>query len=229
MRLPKPTLVFDLDGTLVDSAPDLVATLNAILAEEGFAPVPDSVGRGYIGQGAKAMLLKGLEANGATAGAGEIDALYHRFIDHYVDRIAAESRPYAGVEETLDQLASDGWNLLVLTNKLEHLAFRLLDAVDLTRRFAFIAGQDTFAAPKPDPETFRRTVLAGGGTLGRAVMIGDSRTDIDTAKNADAPVVAVTFGYTDVPVREMAPDALVDSFAEIPAAAERVLVERLSR
>ncbi|MGH2341657.1 HAD-IA family hydrolase [Segnochrobactraceae bacterium EtOH-i3] len=229
MRLPKPTLVFDLDGTLVDSAPDLVATLNAILSEEGYRPVSDSVGRGYIGQGAKVMLTRGLEANGAAADPVRIDALYHRFIDHYVGRIAEESRPYAGVEETLEAAAAEGWNLIVLTNKLEHLAFRLLDAVDLTRRFTFIAGQDTFAAPKPDPETFRRAVLAGGGTLGRAVMIGDSRTDIDTAKNADAPVVAVTFGYTDEPVHEMAPDALVDSFAEIPAAAARVLTDRLSR
>lgn len=229
MRLPKPTLVFDLDGTLVDSAPDLVATLNAILREEGFGAVPDSVGRGFIGQGAKVMLLKGLAAHGVTATPAEIDALYDRFIAHYIGRIAEESRPYAGVEDTLDALAEEGWNLLVLTNKLEDLAFRLLDAVDLTRRFTFIAGQDTFAAPKPDPETFRRTVLAGGGTLGRAVMIGDSRTDIDTAKNADAPVVAVTFGYTDEPVHDMAPDALVDSFPEIPAAAARVLMDRLSR
>ncbi len=228
MRLAPPTLVFDLDGTLVDSAPDLVATLNAILVADGLDPVPDSVGRGYIGQGAKAMLLKGLEANGRTAGPAELNELYERFIAHYIGRIADESRPFAGVEATLDALSADGWNLLVLTNKLEHLAFRLMDALDLTRRFRFVAGQDTFGAPKPDPETFRRTVLAGGGTLGRAVMVGDSRTDIDTARNADAPVVAVTFGYTDVPVDEFAPDALVDCFDDIPEAAARVLSERLS-
>ena len=212
------TIVFDLDGTLIDTAPDLIDTLNVVLAQEGLPSVEFETARNLIGGGAKALLERGLNAEGRVCSAAEIDRLYAAFIDHYSAHIADRSRPFPHIRTTLDRLTSAGYRLAVCTNKLEWLSKRLLDRLQLTEPFAAICGQDTFGVQKPDPEILRRTILQARGQPTRAIMIGDSETDIHTARNAKVPVVAVDFGYSAVPVAELQPDRIISSYFELPAA-----------
>jgi phosphoglycolate phosphatase len=212
-----PLLVFDLDGTLVDTAPDLVDTLNVVFAREGLPAVPYDSARTMIGGGAKAMLLRGLEADGRAATPALMDRLFAEFIAHYTDHIAVRSRPFPGLIEALDALAARGHRFAVCTNKLEGLSVLLLRALDLADRFVAICGQDTFGIQKPNPEMLRRTIAAAGGAPGKAVMIGDSATDIRTAQAAAIPVIAIDFGYSEAPVTEYGPDRVISHFAQLPA------------
>ncbi len=213
-----PTVVFDLDGTLVDTAPDLVATLNAVFAREGLPPVAYEAARNMVGGGARLMIERGLAAEQRTLPTTEIDRLCRDFIAHYAAHIADRSRPFPGLEAALDQLDADGWRLIVCTNKLEWLTVRLLDALHLTRRFSAICGADTFGLKKPDPELLRRTIERAGGRPDRAVMVGDSANDVDMARAAGIPVVAVDFGYTETPADELQADRVISSFRELPKA-----------
>ena len=212
------TIVFDLDGTLVDTAPDLIGTLNLIFTQHGLSAVALEASRPLIGGGARAMIERALVAQGRNPSAADVDALYAPFIAHYAARIADRSRAYPQVEMALDRLAERGHQLAVCTNKLEWLSKRLLDTLHLAGRFAAICGQDTFGVQKPDPEIFRQTVRRAGGDPKRAVMVGDSATDIRTARAAGAPVIAVDFGYADVPVATLGPDRVISSFAALPGA-----------
>lgn len=210
------TIVFDLDGTLIDTAPDLVATLNVILAGEGMAPVNYEVARNFVGGGARLMLARGIEAEGRTVDGAKLDQMFQDFIAYYAGNVAVHSRPFPGLIETLDTLSARGFRLAVCTNKLEHLSLLLLNELKLTHRFVAICGQDTFGIQKPDPEILRRTIAAAGGDIGRSIMVGDSETDILTAKAAGIPIIAVDFGYSDRPISEYSPDRLISHFAQLP-------------
>jgi len=212
------TIVFDLDGTLIDTAPDLIDTLNFILAREGLPAVPFALARDMIGGGAKGMIKRALDEEGRELADSDFERLYAEFIAHYAAHIADRSRPFPQLEATLGQLAAAGHRLAVCTNKLEWLSKRLLDTLRLTDRFAAICGQDTFGMQKPDPEVFRLTVRRAGGEPERAIMVGDSKTDVHTARAARVPVVAVDFGYSDVPIATLKPDRLISSFADLPRA-----------
>jgi phosphoglycolate phosphatase len=217
------TIVFDLDGTLVDTAPDLVATLNVVLAREGLQPVAYADARLMVGGGAHVMVERGVKANGHLLPTTEIDRLERDFIAYYAKHIAAHSQPFDGVEATLDRLAESGCRLAVCTNKLEWLSLRLLDALKLRPRFHAICGPDTFGVSKPDPTILNRTIELAGGDKARAIMIGDTFTDIATARAAGIPVIAVDFGYSDVLVAELKPDRVVSAFSKLPEAISRVL------
>jgi phosphoglycolate phosphatase len=210
------TIVFDLDGTLIDTAPDLIDTLNLILTREGLEPVPFDTARNLIGGGAKGMIERALSAEGRACAPPDVDRLYAAFVAHYADHLADRSRPFPALEGTLDQLAGAGYRLAVCTNKLEWLSVRLLNMLKLAPRFAAICGQDTFGVQKPDPEVLRRTVLRAGGMPAAAIMVGDSKTDVYTARAAQVPVVAVDFGYSDVPIVSLKPDRIISSFADLP-------------
>lgn len=214
MTLP-PVLALDLDGTLVDTAQDLVATLNTILARHGCPARPFAEARDSVGLGARHMLDVAFKADGRTADDATLDALLAEFVTHYASRIAEESRPYPGVVDALDRFAASGWRLAICTNKLEGLARELLEALELTDRFAAITGQDTFAFRKPDPRHLTETVRLAGGDPASAVMVGDSITDIRTAQAATVPVVAVSFGYSPTPVAAFGPDRIIDHFDDL--------------
>src|SRR5262249_45461217 len=143
--MPSSTIVFDLDGTLVDTAPDLVATLNAVLAREGCGAVPYEEARIMIGGGARHMLERALSRQGVAVAPPELDRMFAGFISHYTAHIADSSRPFPGVAQTLDRLVAQGARLAVCTNKFEGLSALLLERLGLARRFAAICGQDTFA------------------------------------------------------------------------------------
>ena len=230
MRSPAPLVVFDLDGTLADTAPDLTATLNAILSGEGLPAVPLAEARQMIGHGARVMLERGIEAAGLEVTPDRLDELYRRFLIHYADHLCVESELFPGVVEALDRLEEQGFRFAVCTNKVEAHSAKLLEALGIAHRFAAICGRDTFPYVKPDPRHLTLTIAKAGGQVDEAVMIGDSRTDIVTAQAAGVPVVAVPFGYTDVPVESLAPDLIIDHFDELPAAVARVLAtERAPR
>ncbi len=216
--LSTPILVFDLDGTLVDTAPDLANTLNVILTQEGFEPVHYNEARIMIGAGARFMIERALKAQQASVTPAKLDRMFDDFIEHYVAHIADASQPFPGLVPALDRLAASGFTLAVCTNKLEGPSRLLLDALDLTKHFAFICGQDTFSVKKPDPEVLKLTIERAGGTIADAVMIGDSATDIDTARAAGIPVIAVDFGYTEIPVARLNPDLVISHFDALPAA-----------
>jgi phosphoglycolate phosphatase len=221
-----PTVVFDLDGTLVDSAPDLVATLNVIFARNGLPPVSYDAARNMVGGGARAMIGRGLAAEDRKLDPAEVDRLVADFIDYYAAHIADHSRPFPGLDAALDALAAEGFRFAVCTNKLEWLSLRLLDAFDLSNRFAAICGADTFGLRKPDPELLRLTLARAGGSRERAVMVGDSLNDIASARAAGIPVVAVDYGYTETPVGELGPDRVISTLGELPSAVHDLLRAR---
>ena len=219
---PARTIVFDLDGTLVDTAPDLIDSLNVLFAREGLPPIPPAEARIMIGGGIKPLIERGLAYDRREFTPAHVDALFKDYVAHYAAHIADRSRPFPGVEAALDTLARRGDRLAVCTNKLEWLTLRLLDALKLTPRFATICGQDTYGVQKPDPEVLRRTVAAAGGVLTHAIMVGDSGTDVRVARAAGIPVVAVDFGYTEVPIADLKPDRIISHFDALPAALDAV-------
>jgi phosphoglycolate phosphatase len=210
------TLVFDLDGTLVDTAPDLVAATNHVLAHAGLPPIDAKSLRPYIGHGARYMIEKATAA--ASLSAAQHEAMLARFLDYYGAHIAVGSRPFAGAVAALEGFQAAGATLAVCTNKREEMSRKLLDALDLSRFFAAVAGGDTLQSRKPDPGHLLGTIELAGGDAARAVMIGDTNVDIATAKAASVPVVAVSFGYTETPVAAFDPDAVIDHFDELAEA-----------
>jgi phosphoglycolate phosphatase len=223
---PVLTVVFDLDGTLVDTAPDLIGALNFILGREGLPPVPLTSARTLIGAGARRLLERGLEVDGRHAGVDDINRLTDDFIEYYAAHIADASRPFDGLESALDDLAAKGYRFAVCTNKLEWLSKRLLDRLGLSGRFAAICGADTFGISKPDPAILRQTVARAGGQLSGAIMVGDAGPDIGVARRAGIPVIGVEFGYTEVPIADLKPDRLIGHMSELPAAVEALMLHR---
>jgi phosphoglycolate phosphatase len=212
---PPPTIVFDLDGTLVDTAGDLVATLNTILARERVPTVDFDAAVAMVGSGARVMLQSGFAASGHSLTPEKLEALFEDFLALYDEHLVDTSRPYPGVEAALDRFTADGWRLAVCTNKTCRPALKMLRLLGLADRFAAITGQDTFSFRKPDPRHLTETVRRAGGEAAHAVMVGDTATDVDTAIAAGIPVVAVTFGYSAIPVTELGATVLIDHFDEL--------------
>jgi len=215
-----PIIAFDLDGTLVDTAPDLIATLNTVFADKGLPPVEYAAAREMIGGGVKILLERGLATHGIAFTPADLDGLYSIYLERYAAHIADRSLIFPGLLPALDTLSERGFRFAVCTNKLEWLSVRLLDALGLSERFEAICGQDTFGVAKPDPEMLRRTIRQAGGDPGSALMVGDSATDINTARAAGIPVVAVDFGYTETPVTLLGPDRVISHFDELIEAIE---------
>jgi phosphoglycolate phosphatase len=216
------TIVFDLDGTLVETAPDLIRATNHVLGLSGLAPVDPREIRPVISFGARAMIEQGLRLHGEARDKAEIDRLFEHFIVHYRETIAVDSHAYPGLEAALEAVASRGARLAVCTNKQEGLSRQLLGTLGLLDRFAALAGRDTFPVCKPDPEHLRGAIRMAGGDISMAVMVGDSDTDIQTARRAGLPVIGVPFGYTDIPVHDLGPDAVIEHYDALVAAVERV-------
>ncbi len=223
-----PLIVFDLDGTLVDTAPDLIGALNFILKREGLSPLPMASARKMIGAGARRLLELGLEAEGRAVGPADLERLTRDFIAYYAEHIAELSRPFDGLIEAMDDLTGRGFKLAVCTNKLEWLSKRLLDQLQLSQRFAAICGADTFGVSKPDPAILRQTVARAGGSLASSIMVGDAGTDVGVARRAGIPVIGVTFGYTEIPIEELKPDLVITDMRQLPKAIDDIVATRKS-
>src|SRR6202162_6385190 len=220
------TVVFDLDGTLVDTAPDLINALNFVLDREGLPPVPLHSARNMIGAGARRLIERGLELEGRSLGLEDVARLTRDFIDYYAAHIADVSRPFEGLEGALDDLSARGYRFAVCTNKLEWLSKLLLDRLGLSSRFSAICGADTFGISKPDPAILRQTVARAGGQLSSAIMVGDAGPDIGVARRAGIPVIGVEFGYTEVPIADLKPDRLINHMRELPTAVQSLMLHR---
>ena len=217
------TIAFDLDGTLVDSAPDLIGTLNRMLVEEGLPAVPMESASTLIGSGARALLVHGFEAAGAPVERAKSDELFERFLVDYAAHIADGSQPFEGVVETLERLSERGAILVVATNKRSDLSELLLGKLDLTRHFAAIVGPDRVSARKPSGAHLKEAVAIAGGDPERAIMVGDASPDADAAKDAGMPCILTTFGFTPTPVEDLGGDVLIDAFEDVEEAIDGIL------
>jgi phosphoglycolate phosphatase len=221
-----PIAVLDLDGTLADTAHDLVATLNVILGQEGIPPLPVAEAGDMISAGGRGLLQRGFEAANREPTPVLIEELYKRFLDYYGENLCIETRLYPGALGALDRLEREGFRLAICTNKMEAHSVKLLRALGVADRFATICGRDTFPWFKPDPRHLTMTIERAGGDPRRAVMVGDSYSDVAAAKGAGIPVVCVSFGYPDRPIREHGPDLVIDHFDELfPAVQSFVAVK----
>ena len=212
--MPDRAVIFDLDGTLVDTAPDLMRATNHVLESLGRRPISMDEVRSFVGHGARALLTRGLAATGGLPEDYDVEPDYVRFVDYYSQNIAEGSTPFPGLIRLLDRLKAEGFGLGVCTNKLEGLSVQLLDALKLSPYFGAVVGPDTLGIAKPDPRPFREAVSRLGLVAPRALMVGDSETDIITARNAGVPVIAVPFGYTPKPVQDFGPDRMISHFDE---------------
>ena len=217
------TIAFDLDGTLVETAPDLIGTLNRMLAARDIPRMPVETAQHLVGHGALALLRHGFQEAGAAWDEVEAPALLQIFLDDYLEHIADHSRPYEGVVETLDRLAERGALLCVATNKRTDLSVALIEALGLTRHFAVVCGPDRVSARKPDGAHVREAVQMAGGDPARAIMVGDGAPDVQAAKHAGVPCVVVSFGYTPIPAEDLGGDVLIDHFADLEEAIDGLL------
>lgn len=212
-----PLVIFDLDGTLIDTAPDLIASLNYTIAAVDLAPVTFADLTHLVGQGARVMIRRAFELRGRSIGDPEVEPLLQRFLEHYKREMPGASQAYPGLHEALDRLADAGFTAAVCTNKLEELALPLIKKLGLADRFAAVTGGDTFAVRKPDAGHILGTIERAGGDPTKSIMIGDSINDILAARNAAVPSIGVTFGYSDVPVADLRPDHIIEDFSELTA------------
>jgi phosphoglycolate phosphatase len=217
------TIAFDLDGTLVETAPDLIGTLNRMLAARDIPEMPVEAAQHLVGHGALALLRHGFQEAGAAWDEGQAPALLEEFLADYLANIAVHSRPYDGVVGTLERLAARGAILCVATNKRTDLSLLLLDRLDLTRHFAAIVGPDKVSARKPSGAHLIEAVRMAGGDPARAVMVGDAPPDVGAAKNAGLPCIVVTYGYTPIAPAELGGDVLIDAFAQLETAIDRLI------
>jgi phosphoglycolate phosphatase len=218
-----PALVFDLDGTLVDTAPDILGALNFVLVREGRRAVTRTDLRHLVGHGARTMFVEALTITGGPLPEDRIAALIDDYIAHYRAHIADESRPFHGVPETLAHFVQAGARLGVLTNKPQELAEPLLAALDLAKYFTAIHGAGRFSYSKPDARVFQHVVEEMGGEGAGALMIGDSITDAKTARAAGVPLILLPYGYTPDPVETLGADAIAQTFEALPDLVAKIL------
>ena len=223
MAMTAPTIVYDLDGTLADTAEDLVATVNWLLGREGLQPLKVESAGSLVGAGARALIARGFQASGRSLEPRKLETLFGDFLAHYNAHIVDRTRLYPGVDKALHAFARLGWRQAVCTNKVEGSAKLLVAKLGVADHFAFVCGQDTFGIGKPDAKPLLQTIAASGGARDRAIMVGDSATDIKTARAANVPVIAVDFGYTDIPVAQLGPDRVISHFDELMAACDALL------
>lgn len=222
MAEPFDAVVFDLDGTLVDTAPDLHAHLNEMLIELGRPGLSLEEIRPMIGDGARALLRRGLEASGGMPPGVELDALFAEFLVRYTARPVRFGTVYDGLLPVLDDLRHRGVGLGVCTNKPQAPSLRVLELTGLARYFAAVVGGDVLPVKKPDPGHLRAVLERLGLARARALMVGDSANDLLAARAFGLPCVLVSFGYTLIPARELGADLVIDRFADLPAALSRL-------
>jgi len=212
------TLAFDLDGTLIDTAPDLLGALNVILVEQGMAPAPMTAVRQLVGHGLRGMLIRAYAMADLTISEEQIATLRPRIVEVYRGRIAQESRPFPGCLDALADLRARGAALAVCTNKPEGLARLLLDQLDMTALFDAIVGGDTLPVQKPNPAPLLEAIAQAGGDAARAILVGDASPDTGAAKAAGVPCIVLSFGYNDLPPAELGGDGVIDHFDELASA-----------
>ena len=216
------SLIFDLDGTLIDSLPDVVLAANRLLAGEGRREITLAEGGGMVGEGARPLVERAFSTTGAPVEEGRIDDLVRRFVALYRAAPAERTIVYPGVEKTLAALAADGIPLGICTNKPHEMSVLVLEALGLDRYFASVIGAGMLPVRKPDRRHLEAVMTEIGASAASAVYVGDSPTDVETARNAGVRMIAVSYGYSRVPANELGADVLIHRFDELPAALRRL-------
>lgn len=212
------TIVFDLDGTLIDTAPDLAEATNHVLSTLGLERIHELEIRPFVGHGALAMIEGAVKAHGRKLSERELHDLFEVFIVYYSAHLADYSVPYPHLIAALEGLKAEGATLAVCTNKMEAQALGVLRALKLDGYFSALTGRDSLGHYKPDPRHLTGTIALAGGRVDKSIMVGDSETDIKTAKAAHVPVVAVSFGYSVDPVASFGPNAIIDDYRDLRSA-----------
>lgn len=221
------TIAFDLDGTLVDSAPDLHRALAGVMARENLPPASLEDVHKFVGQGARSLIVRAFAVLGQYPDEAKLDRLTEDLTGIYASDIAAFTRPWPGVEAALGRLKDEGAILCVCTNKRTFLSNQLLDALNMSHWFAAVVGADSVERKKPHPDHFIAAVRAAKGDPAHALMIGDSAADVGSARGANAPVALVSFGYTDTAPELLGADAVFSHFDELPDLARKLLEARI--
>jgi phosphoglycolate phosphatase len=211
------SVIFDLDGTIADTAPDLVDAANAALAADDIGPAPAEAIKARVGYGARAMLQSGIEALGLESDPEQLRRLSEKLVSHYEQNIAGKTKLFPGFEDAAACLRARGAKLLLCTNKRTRLTSPLLPLLGIGSLFDAIACGDTFPYHKPDPRHITSLVETAGAGVSGAIMVGDSEVDGAAARAAGIPFVAVSFGYAGVPLSELCADAIIDHYSELPA------------
>ncbi len=225
-ELADATIVFDLDGTLADTAPDLVRALNETLDLEGLPHVKLPMVRHMVGQGARVLIERAAGLSNVAFSAERLDELTREFIRFYRADIARSSKIFPGVGEAMQELAALGAKFAICTNKRTDLSQQLLQALGMSERFSAVVGADAVAQRKPHPDHFRAAVTRAGGVVRRSVMIGDTAADVASARGAGAPVCVVSFGYCDGDCAKLGADVILDRYSELAPACRRLLAAR---
>ena len=216
-------VIFDLDGTLIDTAPGLALTMNALLESRGRRPLPLESIRPHITHGTRYLMHFAMKATGAAVSEDEIDRLHDEFLPHYRAHMGRSSTLFAGAKAALDTLVRNGCKLGICSNRYEESATRLLEEMGIGHHFAAIVGQDSIGIAKPDPAPLLETLRRMDGRLDRSIFIGDTDIDIAAATSAGMPVIAVTFGYGGLPLSGSGATGMIDHFDELPASVKRML------
>lgn len=219
----RPVVVFDLDGTLLDTAPDLLRALNRILDAEGLAVVQRADVSDLFGHGARALIGEGFRRANRPLDDMRVPELVERFVAHYAAEIAAETRPYPGLIDALARLSERGFGFAVCTNKREALSHAVLNGTGLSSLFSVVVGGDSLPQSKPHPRPLLEAIARAGGSPDMAIMVGDSDTDIATARAAGVPAIAVDFGYGGRPATEFGADAVISHYDELDRAIDTLL------
>ena len=221
LQMPK-ALILDLDGTFVDTAPDLINSLNKVISNEGLPKLPFEIARACIGHGARHMISRGFQECNKNLSKQKLDDLFEKFLSHYEANIANESKIFPGALASLKKFQEHGWVFAICTNKLEHLARKLLNELNVSDYFKVVTGADTYNFGKPNPLPIQKTMTKMGAIPENTIMVGDSGPDIEGAKNAGIPSIAVDFGYTPIPVSHFKPDKVISHFDDLWSAIQKV-------
>ncbi len=220
----KPLIIFDLDGTLAETAEDILNAVNHVTYPLlGMAPLNMREHRSLVSLGGRNLLKRAYQEAGRTLMTDDLEPLFKAFIAHYEDNIAVCSALFPGVRQALRRLESRGFELAICTNKSSGPCHALLQALDIAQHFPTIVANDTFPWSKPDGRVLTATIEKAGADPNRSIMVGDSRPDIDAARSAKMPVIAVDFGYSDVAVDELAPDRIISAFDGLDGAIDELL------
>lgn len=224
LPLAGTTVVFDLDGTIADTAGDLIVAANAALTAEGFPAATEEAIKPGVGYGTKAMLLAALASIGQEASGEKLQRLSDTLVSYYEAHIADKTALFPGFRDAARALRAEGAGLALCTNKRERLTLKLLSALGISDLFDAIAGGDTFPFHKPDPRHITALVHRAGGNASAALMVGDSEADIAAAQAAGLPSIAVRFGYAAIPPEDLGATALIGHFAELSSVVKCLLV-----
>lgn len=215
--------VFDLDGTLVDTADDLIGAMNAIAPRFDLPQLDLAEARPVAGRGGRALMRHAAAKAGREFSDDQVIVAYPPFLDAYEARIADRSRYFPGVEDALDRLQADGWRVAICTNKPERLARILMETLGGLDRFGALLGADSLPVRKPDPAHVLETIARAGGAADQAVMIGDTENDRQAAANAGVPCALYAHGFSTIPLADLAPEAIFDDYAELPDLARQLI------